>query len=129
LGGCGPQRPETVRVSGRVLCNGQPLPKPGVVYFAPVEAAEGFTLRPGKGEFDERGYFSATTWESGDGLMPGRYKVAFDCWERPPSAEGPPPKNHVPQRYREPAESPIELTVAAGSGPLDVEWDLGGEAP
>jgi len=123
-GGCGTQRPETVRVSGRVTFNGQPLPKSGVVYFAPLEAAEGFPQRPGMGTFDEEGYFSATTWEEGDGLMPGRYKVAFDCWERPPTAEGPQPKNHVPDEYRDPAGSTIELTVPAGAKPLKFDCDL-----
>jgi len=122
--GCGPDRPETVSVEGRVLFEGQPPPKPGMIYFAPLEPAEGFPRRPGRAEFDAQGHFRATTFDGADGLIPGRYRVGVDCWETLPQAEGPPAVSLVPAPYREPGSSPLELVVEPGSGALTVEFDL-----
>lgn len=124
VGGCGPQRPETVAVRGRILFDGSPPPKPGMIYFAPVEPAEGFPGRPGRAEFDSEGNFRTTSFEGPDGLVPGRYRVGVDCWDRPPRAEGPPARSLVPPAYREPASSPLELVIESGTRSMTVEWDL-----
>ncbi|MDY0169213.1 MAG: hypothetical protein RBS80_21905 [Thermoguttaceae bacterium] len=124
IAGCGPRRPETVAVQGRVLFDGQPPPKEGMVYFAPLEPAEGFPRRPGRAEFDAQGKFRATTFDGGDGLIPGRYRVGIDCWEILPQADGPPAKSLVPAAYREPATSGLELVVEPGARSMTVEFDV-----
>ncbi len=129
MGGCGPRRPETVGVRGRVLFDGQPPPGEGMVYFAPLEPAEGFPRRPGRAEFDAQGYFRATSFDGGDGLVPGHYRVGIDCWETLPRAEGPPAKSHVPNRYREPATSGLELVVEPGARSMTAEFDVQINAP
>jgi hypothetical protein len=127
--GCGPRRPETVAVRGRVLFDGQPPPRPGMIYFAPLEPAEGFPRRPGRAEFDTQGHFQATTFEGGDGLIPGQYRIGVDCWNTLPRAEGPPATSLVPRAYREPATSPLELRVEPGAGSMTVEFDLLSTSP
>ncbi len=129
IAGCGPSRPETVSVRGRVLFNGQAPPKEGMIYFAPLEPAEGFPRRPGRAEFDAQGYFRAGSFSGTDGLVPGRYRVGVDCWDRLPRAEGPPAKSFVPHAYREPATSPLELVVEPGARSMDVEFDLQTNSP
>ncbi len=124
IAGCGPRRPETVAVRGRILFDGTPPPKPGMIYFAPLEPAEGFPRRPGRAEFDTQGNFRATTFDGADGLIPGVYRVGVDCWDRPPQAEGPPARSLVPPAYREPALSPLELVVESGTRSMTVDWDL-----
>ena len=36
----------------------------------------------------EDGVYAATTYEPADGLLPGKYKVAIECYETPPNMEG-----------------------------------------
>src|SRR5437868_3529045 len=57
-------------VSGTVTFKGQPLEK-GRIDFIPVDSANG---RPASGEI-VGGSYSLTTAVSGDGAMPGQYKV------------------------------------------------------
>jgi len=124
VAGCGSDRPTTVDISGRVLFNGQPPPKPGMVYFTPIEPAEGYPRRPGRASFEADGRFTATTFDDGDGLIPGRYRVAVDCWDKPPRAEGPPSNSLVPPPYNQSGTSPLELTVEPGVPQTDVEFNL-----
>ena len=124
MSGCGPRRPETVAVRGRVLFDGQAPPREGMVYFAPLEPAEGFPRRPGRAEFDAQGDFRATTFDAGDGLIPGHYRVGIDCWETLPRAEGPRAVSLVPAAYREPGTSGLELVVEPGARSLTVEFNV-----
>lgn len=126
LAGCGPRRPETVSVSGRVFFDGQPPPKPGMIYFAPLEPAEGFPRRPGRAAFDTDGHFIVTTFTESDGLMPGRYRVGIDCWQTPPQAEGPPAVSLVPEAYREPGSSGLELVVEPGAAAITADFNIPG---
>lgn len=73
--GCGQSGPRTVKVSGVVLVDGQPLNlPPGVqafVQFVPSGA------RPASGEIDpQTGRFTLTTAKPGDGCVVGQHKVA-----------------------------------------------------
>jgi len=123
LAGCGADHPETVPVRGRVTLGGGDWPTRGRLYFTVVEPAEGFPRRPGRADFDTDGYFEARTWEPGDGLMPGTYKVAVECWEIPPTMEtggrGP-----VPERYRRASSSDWQLVIKPGSAAQVVEFDV-----
>ena len=67
--GCGPQRPETVRVSGTVTLDGKPS-SGAAVMLMPKQGG-----RPAAGVTDESGEFSLTTFEQGDGALPGEHTV------------------------------------------------------
>ncbi len=122
--GCGVDRPETVPVRGRITLDGGQWPADGGIYFTAIESAEGFPRRPARADFDRSGRFEATTWHSGDGLMPGRYKVHVECWKTPPEIDKPLPENYVPPKYRSPTTSDLELTVSADSRGESPSWDI-----
>lgn len=121
--GCGSSRPETVRVRGRVTLAGGEWPAAGLIIFTPVEPAQGFPRRAGRAFFDRQGRFAATTFEEGDGLMPGTYRAAVYCGEETPDM-GSAGRDYVPAKYQNPARSGLELTVPAGAGPIEVDYDL-----
>ncbi len=102
-----------VAVSGAVTVDGQKVPGPGRLYFAPKDndSAAG---RPGRAVFDEQGIYRAGSFESGDGLVPGRYAVAVECWEVPPTMEGPPAKSFIAERFGSASTSGLEVNVPSG---------------
>jgi len=117
--GCGRgDYPETVSVTGRVTLDGQPLPD-AIVTFMPVDGQ-----RSGSGTTDARGAFSLSTFQSGDGAVPGDHQVAImpsepppmpggsgeeDFGERAPTAPYSPP---FPARYGLPTTSGLAVTVS-----------------
>jgi hypothetical protein len=124
IAGCGPVHPQTVSVRGRITLNGGDWPTSGRLYFTVVEPASGFPRHPGMAEFDRSGRFVAQTWEAGDGLMPGEYKVHVECWKTPPRMEGPPPESHVPPKYQSGVSSDLTLSVSPTSRGEDVTWNI-----
>ena len=121
---CGSGHPRTVPVGGRITFLGGDWPAPGLIYFTVVEPAEGFPRHPGIAEFDRSGRFAARTWDPGDGLLPGKYKVHIECWQTPPQMEGPPPVSHVPEKYQSGHTSDLVLDVQPDSRGEDVLWDI-----
>jgi hypothetical protein len=121
---CGSDLPQTIRVSGRVTFDGQAPPAPGNVYFLPVEAAEGFPSRPGRGDYQKDGDFRATTFEPGDGLMPGKYLLSVESWEAPPNMSGNPGKSYVPKKYQSPQTSGFKLDITPKMGPQDINLNV-----
>jgi len=113
--GCGPHRPKTVPVSGRVTMDGGEMPGHGMLYFTPGEPAAGFPRRPGLAAFEPDGRFTVTTFEPGDGLMPGRYLVGAECWQVPPTMEGPAAKSYLPTKYQAAQTSGWEVLIEPGS--------------
>lgn len=108
LAGCGGGGPELVPVSGRVTVDGGACPGPGSVIFTGGP-------RPGQASFDTSGNFVASSFEGKEGLQPGTYKVAVECWETPPDIEHPgAEKSYIPEKYMNAATSGLEVTVAAG---------------
>ena len=123
--GCGPSRPETVRVSGVVTIDGKAPAGPGLLYFHPIEAAKGFPTRPGNGAFDTTGRYTVKSFVEGDGLMPGRYQVSVECWESPPDMAGPPAKSRIAARYQSARSSGVEeVLIEPGSSPREINFDL-----
>src|SRR5262245_15120824 len=115
LTSCGSNLPRTIPVSGKVTFDGQPPPAAGSVLFLPIEAAEGFPLRPASGAFGTDGRFMAKTFEPGDGLMPGKYSISVECWDVPPNMTGNPGKSHVPKKYQSPATSGLAVDITPQS--------------
>jgi hypothetical protein len=124
LAACGSNLPQTVRVSGRVTFDGKAPPAAGSIYFLPLEAAEGFPSRPAIGEFDANGQYRATTFEPGDGLMPGKYIMSIECWQSPPNLEGNPVKSFVPQKYQAANTSGFKLDIAPNMRSQTVDLDV-----
>jgi hypothetical protein len=128
--GCGSSEPGLVPVRGKVTLDGGPWPKEGTINFTPAGTAEGADpskSRPGSAKFATDGSFTAGSFEEGDGLFPGTYKVALDCLETPPQMtntgkmiEG---RNAAPKTYRDPATSGLTLTVKADER-VDATFDV-----
>lgn len=68
-----------VPVSGTVTFDGGPAPTEGRVSFSPKEAAPGKPMRTGRGVFSTDGLFTVTSFQPGDGLIPGTYEVKVTC--------------------------------------------------
>jgi len=122
--GCRGHYPETVPVYGQITLGGGPWPKPGRLYFNPLEPAEGTPRRSAVADFDTAGRFRAVSWNRIDGLVPGKYKVGVECWKVAPAMEGPPPVSYVATPYQAAATSRLELTVEPGSSGVEVHWDI-----
>jgi hypothetical protein len=78
--GCGSGN-DITKVSGQVSFNGGPPPRPGRIAFSlvPGTGREGLPYRPGSAAFGVDGKYAATTFEKGDGLLPGTYNVNIIC--------------------------------------------------
>jgi hypothetical protein len=73
LPGCS-EKPKTVKVSGKVYGpdGKEGLPAAAEIVFQPTESG-----RPATGIIYDDGSFRLTTFENGDGALPGRYKVVI----------------------------------------------------
>jgi len=63
-------RPKVVPVSGRVLYNGQPLAGAHVTFTNPTAKRSGYA------KTDADGKFTLTTFEPGDGAVPGKQQLS-----------------------------------------------------
>jgi hypothetical protein len=125
LCGCGGSS-DAVSVTGRVTLDGGEWPATGMLYFAPIEPAEGFPRRPGTAEFDRDGRFRAQTPPDLDGLIPGRYRVTANCWLEPPSDNPSDPTggvNAVPAKYQSPQTSDWEITVPPDGPAVEISLE------
>jgi hypothetical protein len=126
--GCGSGEPGLVPVRGQVTLNGGPWPAEGHLNLIPVgDADPAGLLRPASVPFDTDGRFVATSYQTGDGLYPGTYQVAVECWEVEPAIAGDgnliPGKTPVPERYRTPASSGLTLVVEPNGTP-NAQFDV-----
>lgn len=72
--GCGSSdRPETVPVAGQVLVGGKSI-EGATVTFRPTEK----TGRPAFGMTDAEGNFVLSTFDDGDGAIPGEYNITIE---------------------------------------------------
>jgi hypothetical protein len=122
VAGCGSsQEFPLVPVSGKVTFAGGPCPKPGTIDFSPTAVEEGLPQRPGRASFSEDGYFEATSFEEGDGLVPGVYSVSVTCWEQPPSENDPTSFqrfNYVPSTFQK------EIVVERDADSMEFDIDV-----
>ncbi len=120
LGGCGKKdnRPGRVPVIGTVLRMGEPVAE-ATVLFEPLENTPAAT-----GETDAKGQFRLSTFETGDGAVPGEYKVAIRKVQVIPSSRpgdapddlaSPPPDEKwlLPVKYGHTASSGLKASVQA----------------
>ena len=121
--GCGDDR-GLVPVKGIVTMNGQAMPGPGDLTFVPVETPAGIPRRPAKAEFAVDGKFAAQSFQPGDGLYPGTYKVGVACWKVAPTPDGPPAESHIATKFNSPMTSGLEVEVPAGQRSVVVDFDV-----
>jgi len=110
LGGCGPDVPKCIPVSGKVTFEGGKPPGPGFIYFN-TDSQGGGSTRPGTAEFDADGNYTAKSFIPGDGLLPGKYVLRVDCWKTPPNMDGKPVESFISNKYQDAAKSGLTLTV------------------
>jgi hypothetical protein len=124
--GCGgSDYPTTVPISGRVTLDGGGWPTEGEIYFLPLQPAAGLPRRAATAKFSADGQFDApTSWEPGDGIVPGEYKVYVMCWKVPPTSTGPPPVSYVAEKYQSAATSDRVVQIGAESASEEHEWDF-----
>jgi hypothetical protein len=118
LSGCGQSR---VPVHGKVTLGGGPWPKPGLVRFVRVISEPGASDPGITAKFGTDGRL---TFEGPDaeGLPPGTYRIAVECWEREPVYG--PGRAYTPQSYLDPKTSGWEITIEPGAGPVEIERDI-----
>ncbi len=111
-------RPKTAPVSGLITLNGEPVAGASVV-FAPRKkngsAAAGTT--------DAAGMFKMTTFQAGDGVIPGGYSVAISkIVTIDEDAKTRQERHLLPPKYAEPSTSGLTVEVAAeGRNMFDIE--------
>ena len=98
-GGCWGRGLPTKVIEGTVTFQGKAPPKSGEIFFAPLQIAADLPKRPAQGTFDETGKFSLTSWEPGDGVVPGTYQVTIICWRETPTLETKLSANFVPPDF------------------------------
>jgi hypothetical protein len=117
--GCGDGGPfQYIPVHGKLTYeDGQPLPAGGVVLqFLSQDAqpVDGMHPRPGSADVDAQGVFTAaTSLKYGDGLIPGKHKVALFY------ATDKSGKLLVPREYTSFATTP--LVVDTGDGNIEIK--------
>ncbi|MEZ6099103.1 MAG: hypothetical protein R3E01_09040 [Pirellulaceae bacterium] len=125
--GCGRDRPRTVKIDGRVTLDQGDWPASGEILFLPVEPAAGYPRHNAVAKFATDGAFDrVTTWEEGDGIVPGTYRIAITCWKTPPQFNGPPPVSWVDQRYIAGSTSDKEVEITIESSGESFVWDFPG---
>jgi hypothetical protein len=131
LFGCGSGKLATVKVSGTVTFEGQPLAG-AMVNFSPKTAGAG---HPGYAVTDTGGRYKLQTLLGNPdaGTTPGEYDVYIvKMEETPPTDSGlaggssatvfrPPPKSLIPDRYSSTATSGLTATVKNKNNVIDFE--------
>jgi hypothetical protein len=119
--GCGgADLPPRVPVSGTVNYQGKPVPNVQVS-FVPVDNQKS---RPGQGTTDASGKFVIATFEAGDGVMPGEYKITVSALDASGGNEKKEKaaKSPIPIKYAKAETSGlVEKISAAKDVPLDLK--------
>ena len=128
--GCGSGHPETVKVTGTVTLDGTPVEGATVAFFLPDAG------QPARGVTDASGNFTLTTFEAGDGAMPGQHKVAVSKIDESSQAPSGDPeidtpssnedlsqtaKHELPVLYSSPSTSGLTVEVTKGMAPVVLE--------
>ncbi|MCA9033968.1 MAG: hypothetical protein KDA91_02505 [Planctomycetaceae bacterium] len=122
--GCGrePQRGvtrvETVPVTGIVLVDGQPANNLRVSAVHST-ATQGLVPHSPGGYTKEDGRFSLSTYESGDGVPPGDYKLTF-VWGEINLMNGQYSGDKLKGKYAEPLRSAHPLQLSSGDNAVDM---------
>ena len=114
---CGPGRPETAEVVGRVTFKGQPVPQGRILFWPPKG-------RPAMAEIGSNGRYELTTFDDADGAMLGEHRVTIKATKTHfpnGNASKPVVEWLVPQRYENIDKTPLTATVTAGKNTIDFD--------
>jgi hypothetical protein len=131
--GCGSSDNVTVYpVKGMVAFNGKPMVGGGSISLIPTGNQPGAAAG---GEIKEDGTYELTTYQPGDGSMPGEFRVVITqvVFREPgnsedgqaPTAAAPPPvpeADRIPEIFANPMQSPLTIKVEAK--PNEINLDL-----
>jgi hypothetical protein len=120
--GCGDSRYPMTEVAGKVMFSGGPPPKAGRIAFqlVPGSGSGELPYRPGTAAFGADGEFQVTTFEKGDGLMPGTYEVRIICIDGLPGQT----KSFDDVSFVPPNWKPENLVVTGEEHSMNVDFDV-----
>ena len=121
LAGCGGAPFDIVPVKGKVTYQGgEPIPghRVEISFYPQVEKKGAEHAKEGNAILNEDGTFDyATTWKHGDGLIVGKHKVTVQALD-----ENEVPTAAVPNKYRSPKDTPLEIEVTGGElEPIEID--------
>lgn len=120
LVGCGDGKPSAYPVSGVVTYQDKPVEGAQVIFMTTGG-------RPAEGTTDTAGKFVLTTFDKGDGALPGQHKVTIVKMVKPANADPNNPyvalENALPKRYATTAETPLTEEVKT-SGANEFKFSL-----
>ncbi len=119
VAGCGDGRPTRVPVSGKVLIDGKPLETGNIRVFAAAN-------RAASGKIEPDGTFKLSTYELGDGVVPGTHTVAVT------GAKLVNPKTMrwlAPKKFADAATSGLTLEVTEPTKEAQINLSWGGGKP
>jgi hypothetical protein len=101
------------------------VPK-GVIYFDPLTVAEGLPFRPAQGVVAEDGSFEMSTFEEGDGVVPGEYRVRIVATNVLSAFEDPVQRADwlIPKKYGDPKQNALTVKITTDSDPIEQTFDL-----
>ena len=122
--GCGGDGRETVYpTTGKVIVNGQPAAGAQVVLFPVDEILRASDHPLPTGVTDENGVFTLGSYAVGDGAPAGEYLVTIvwsvEVISDPNNPETPPAVDRLQDRYAEPDQSGLQVTISAGPTELE----------
>jgi len=127
--GCGPNRPETASVSGKVTYQGKPVTT-GRIVFHPDDGR-----RPAMAAIEPDGSYKLTTFDSEDGAMLGKHRVTIKSTRtvggplpddlkmegQAAPAELPKLEWLVPEKYSRKETTPLRAEVKEGENTIDFD--------
>jgi hypothetical protein len=117
LSSCGKERKAAYAVEGQVL-DGNDQPAVGaLVVFHPLESQDDDLTRP-VGRVDEKGTFSLTTYEQGDGAPEGKYVVTIEWRPKKTSPFKQAGTDQLRGKYSNPKSSPFHVEITKGTNRL-----------
>lgn len=124
--GCGSPGPVMVPVKGTVTYKSVPLTS-GVVRFNPVDPKQK-DVRAAEGKIGADGAFSLSTFQPGDGALPGDYNVTVTSLPADPNAlakdRAKDLQSVVPEKFADPKTSGLKASVKAGQSSSGLKFDL-----
>ncbi|MHC2067511.1 hypothetical protein ACYFX5_08565 [Bremerella sp. T1] len=117
LCGCGDGRPELVETSGQVLLNGEPLTFQGSGFIQVIPADN----RSASGKINPQdGTFKLTTFENGDGVIPGEHPVTVKVTALGPGGQA---VDLLPREYTDIQTSGLTIVVDQPTDSLKIELE------
>lgn len=115
--GCGDGRPAVVKTSGQVLFNGEPLTFQGDGFVQVIPADS----RPATGKINPSdGTFTLTTFENGDGAIPGEHPVTILVNALGPGGQS---VNLLPKEYADVGTSGLTVAIDKPTDSLKIELE------